>query len=520
MTPETLDALYFICRESFSADYERLRTADNPKSILVNALRCEVCANAISLCVELRCDLTNSPAMETSCRSILEAIALLRMVEKGELDDEQIANFEKQSALLFYGNLFETAKEKKDELFDDDASDAMKKKMDWIVADCERAFESYRKKYGEKLDEMASRTAIRESLFFTCKDPSKRNTFTALFKKHMADIDPKGLMYQRISFFAHPWYLDNLDDLDLVRQDRLKDVGRCVEILQEFFAEELKIAPRTGGSVESDLNALGIHLQRSQAVETICSGLHYTVSKALPSISYTSLCFAFLRDALTEMNIMIGLGYPEMALSKFQSVAEFWTMNALLNNANGQKEFVALHRAFDYSTRVQMRRLGSFKKLRLKDEQVLRNAFESAFAAPSISFEEYKTNISRNSLFFLKDEPAKKGPALLDIVRLGTEIAFPPEHLVNRKEFVLSYLFSIDVHHATGFCYTENRDCWLLLSHIGLRAIYKSMWIFATLIASLPFGDPIVLSYCKGLIELIDAETKEIGDLNLKYPEL
>lgn len=515
---ETLDALYFVCRESFKESYARLRKADDPKSLLVDALYCEICANTISLCVELSCDLTNSPAMETSCRSILEAIILLRMVIKGEIDDEQIANFEKQSALLFYGNLFETAREKKDELFDDSEADAMKKKIDWIVADYERALEAYEKKYGEKLDERASREAIREGLFFTYKNPSKGKSFTALFNKHMLDVDPKGQMYKRISFFAHPWYLDNLDDLDLLRQERLKDVARCLEIAQELFSDELKVARKTDGAIESDLSALGIHLQRSQSIESVCSDLCQKATRPGSRIAYTSLCFAFLRDSLTEMNIMNGLGYPEMALSKFQSVAEFWSMNALLNNANGPKEFTALHRAFDYSTRVQVHNLGGFDKLGLKDERVLKEAFDSAFEKPSLPFEEYKANISKNSLLFLKGEPVQRAPSFLDMVRLGTEIAFPPEHLDKRKGFVLSYLFSIDVHHATGFCYTENRDCWLLLSHVGLRGIYQSVWVFAMLMA-LSSENPEVIPLCKALIELVNAETEEISNLNLKYPE-
>lgn len=518
MIQETLDALYFVCRESFKTNYDRLKNADDPKSMLVDALYCEVCANTISLCVELSSDLTDSPAMETSCRSILEAIILLRMVIKGELDDEQIANFEKQSALLFYGNLFETAREKKDELFSDDEARSMKKKIDWIVADYECAFEAYRQKYGEKMDERASREAIREGLFFTYKNPSNGKSFTTLFNKHMQDVDKKGLMYKRISFFAHPWYLDSLDDLEMLRQERFKDVARCLEIVQELFSDELKEASHTGGIIESDLIAIGIHFQRSQTIESICSELCQKATRPGSPISYTSLCFAFLRDALTEMNIMNGLGYPEMALSKFQSVAEFWAMNALLNKTGGPKQFTAFHQAFDYSTRIQIHNLGGFDSIGLKNDQVLKNAFESAFENPSISFEEYKTNVSKNSLLFLKCEPVDRAPSFLEMVRLGTEIMFPPEHLNKRKGFVLSYLFSIDVHHATGFCYTENRDCWLLLSHIGLKGIYQSVWLFAMLMALSSEG-PAICPLCKSLIELIDAETNEISNLDLKYPE-
>ncbi len=520
MLQKTLDALYYVCRESFKENYERLRQEDDPKSLLVDALYCERCANTVSLCIELTCGFTDSPAMETSCRSILEAIILLRMVFKGELDDEQIANFEKQSALLFYGNIFDTAKEEEDELFDKNDAESMKKKIEWIVADYERAFEAYRMKYGEKWDERASREAIREGLFFTYKKPSdkEKNKFSKLFNKHMEDVDKTHLMYKRISFFAHPWYLNSLEDLDSLRQERLKDVARCLEIVQELFSDELKDASQSAGSIESDLNALGTHLQRSQTIESICSDLCQKATRAGSPISFASLCFAFFRDTLAEMNIMNGLGFPEMALSKFQSVAEFWSMNALLNNANGPKEFAALHRAFDYSTRVHIRNLGGFEKLSLKDDWVLKDAFDSAFEKPSISFEEYKSNITKNSLLFLKDEPVQKAPSFLDMVRLGTEIAFPPEYSDKRKGFVLSYLFSIDVHHATGFCYTENRDCWLLLSHVGLKGIYQSIRIFAMLMA-LSSQDPDAIALCKGLIELGDAETKEISNLNLKYPE-
>ena len=519
MPQKTLDALYSVCRKTFDTNYQQLRQTDDPKLKLVDALYCEICANTISLCVELTCDLTDSPSMETSCRSILEAIILLRMVFREELDQEQIANFEKQSALLFYGNIFDTAKEEEDELFDKNEAESMKKKIEWIVSDCEGALEAYRKKYGDKFDERASRNAIREGLFFSRKNPAKGKSFTNLFNSHMSDVDPKGLMYKRVSFFAHPWYLSDIDDLAWLREERFKDVARCLELVQELFADELENASSSDGAIEHDLDALGVHLKRSQAIESICSDLSQRSPTSESEVSFSSLCFAFLRDLLTEMNIMNGLGFPEMALSKFQSIAEFWAMNAILNNADGQKKYAALHRAFDYSTRVQIRNLGGFDELGLKEDRVLKNALESAFDNPSISFEDYKANISKNSLLFLKGEPVESAPSFLDIVRQGVEIVFPPDRINKRKGFVLSYLFSIDVHHATGFCYTENRDCWLYLSHLGLARTYESIWFFVWLMTLPPNEDPTVKSHLESLIELINDENQEIVNLNLKYPE-
>ncbi len=519
MIQKTLDALYYVCRESFKESYAHLKKTDDDKLFLVDALQCEICANTISLCIELSCDLTNSPAMETNCRSLLEAIILLRMVFRDELDDEQISNFKHQSALLFYGNIFETAKNEKDRLLSDDESDLMMKQIDWIVSDYERALEAYRKRYGEKLNERAQREAIREGLFFTYKNPSKGKSFTDLFNKYMDDVDPGRLMYKRISFFAHPWYLESLEDIDLVRRGRFKDIARCLEIVQELYFDKLKETPGADGAIKSDLDSLGVHMQRSQRIESICSELCERCARTASTLPFSSLCFAILRDSLTEMNILNGLGYPEMALSKFQSVAEFWAMNALLNNADNPKSFAALHHAFDYSTRVQIHNLGNFETLPLKSEDVLESAYRNAFQKPSISFEEYKEKVLGNSLMFLKSESVERAPGFVDIVRDGMEIAFPPGHESKRKGLILSYLFSIDVHHATGFCYSENRDCWLLLSHVGLKAIYECIWIFSMLLGLSSDDDNSVSLLCQKLAQLANEESQEITSLGLKYPE-
>ena len=517
---KALNKLYHVCRKTFRERYELLRQTTDDKLFLANALYCEICANTISLCIELACDLTTSPAMETSCRSILEAITLWRMLQSGDLDDEQIANYQHQSALLFYGNIFDTAEKEKDRFFSDDQSELMKKQIEWIVSDCDRAFEAYRKKYGDKLDERASREAIREGLFFTYKKPSdkKRNTFSKLFNRYVEELDRSHELYNRISFFAHPWYLDNAEDLDLVKRIRLNDVGRCLEAVQKFLSNEIENIPSAEGAIESGLRSLGSDWSRSETIESICSKLCLDFAHSARSLPFSSLCFAILRESLIEMNIMNGLGYPEIALSKFQSVAEFWAMNAILNDAADPKKFAALHHAFDYSTRIQMRNLGGFNQLPLKEEGVLQDAFTNAFEKPSITFDEYKTNVAKNSLLFLKDERAERNLGFLDVVRSGMEIAFAPEQDDRRKQTILAYLFSIDVHHATGFCYTENRDCWRLLSHLGLRGIYQSIWLFVGLMITSPYNDPSLPPVCKTLIKLIDDETKEIGNLNLKYP--
>ena len=516
-----INKLYIACRESFEEYYADLKQADDNKRFFVDALECEICANAISLCIELYCELIDSPGMETSCRSILEAMALRNMVFLNELDDEQLANFKHQSALLFYGNIFDTAQEERDRLYNDAESELLKKKIHWIVEDYERAMETYREKYGSDLDEKAARDAIRESLFFAAKNPSRLKSFTTIVNGHLRDFDKTGTMYQRISFFAHPWYVDSVDDVLAIRSERLKDVYTCLEALQGYFAARLAKVSDGMRGIEEDLSRSKDYLSNAQLIKNVCFHLHGMTKNPL---SFTSLCYAFLKDLLAEMNILIGLGYHEIALSKFQVACEFWGMNALINNVENPTQLKSIHRMFDYSTRLHLRKVGSpvsrFANIPLKDAESIRAAFTLAPNDLRLSFEEYCRRIKADSRAFPCVFIPRERFSYMDFVRLPADLMFPVDHFYQKECFIIGYMFSIDVHHATGFCYTENRDCWATLSHGALYSIYDILIGFVSLFAlfsGIAIGT--IQPFLKALAGLMDSERRELNELDLKYPE-
>ena len=133
--------------------------------------------------------------------------------------------------------------------------------------------EAYRKKYRDELDERASRAAIRESLFFTNNSTKKkkRNTFTKLFEKHKNDIDPSGNLYQRISTFTHPWYVDNIDDYDLLREERIKDVDFCLKLVKEFLGDRYVDASNQTDGLDEE--CVGEYMNRSILIERVCQQL-------------------------------------------------------------------------------------------------------------------------------------------------------------------------------------------------------------------------------------------------------
>lgn len=521
-----INRLYIVCRELFKERYAELRSTEDKKLSFIDALECELCANTISLCVELFCGLIDSPAVETSCRSILEARSLLKMVHAGDLTDEQIFNFENQSKLLFYGNLFETGNKGQNGLFTDEEEKAMRKKIHWIVQDYEGAVETYKQKYGAEFDERVRRAAIRNGLFFTSNDPSKkkRETFTTLFKHYMQDVDGAGKMYNRVSFFAHPWYLDNLDDFNSVGLARQKDIKRCFEIVQEFFAERINSISDDGNGLAFDLTQVGYHMERGETISSVCSNLYDMAIGTNGRMSYTALCFGFLKNILFEMNVLNGLGYPELALSKFQTVCELWGINGLVNSTENIPQWKAIQQAFDYSTRIQLHKLSPtldiFANVPTKGQDSLKAAYDAAPYKSAIPFEDYYRGIEGDSFSFLRPFYPEEGTNFLDLARSATSKTFLSNRPNRSKEFMVAYFFSIDVHHATGFCYTENRDCWALLSHDALASIYEGLFVFGMhLVAA---SDQTAFAMRPNILpmeELISAETEEINELSLKYPE-
>ena len=520
---QRLQDIYRAAKDAFDEYYYDLRTTKNEKLFLTDALKCEIYANAISLCLELYYELCDSPGLETSCRSILEALILLRMIDSDELDDEQISNFKHQSALLFYGNLFETAEDKKDRILNEELDKLMREKIPWIIEDYDKAMDAYRAKYGAKMDEIAARHAIREGLFFATKNASKRKSFTRLFKNHMKDIDETGALYQRISFFAHPWFLDNMEDFSVVREERLKDAGLCLDLVEEILNDRLTSGKSFSKGIDEEVDEAKDYVLRSQDVENICSRLCDLELDTDDPSPFAAFCLAYMRDTLTEMNLLIGLGFSEIALSKFQTICEFWSMYSIIKNAGDSLTTFALQKAFDYSTRIQLQKLGS--KVRTKDVSVLQKAFEDAFENPTISFEEYKESVEngeateKTSLSFLGEVWKGKSKSFIGLVQLAIDDLFPIAHADQKIEFAMAYLFCIDVHHATGFCYTRPRDSWVLLSHIALAGIYELLFYHA-FVLSLP---PNNMSEGKRLSDrlrlLLDVERLEIKQLELKYPE-
>ena len=522
---KTINSIYTACRELFRERYAELRSTRDKKLLFVDALECELCANAISLCVEYFLGLIDSPAIATSCRSILEARSLLKMFYAGNLDDEQINNFEHQSSLLFYGNLFETGNQECDKILTKEEEDLLREKAYWIVEDYDRAIEAYKKKYGAKFDDAAAHAAVREGLFFASSNPSKskRKTFTNLFNKYMTDIDGSGMMYKRVSFFAHPWYIDNLGDLNSVIEAKQKDVERCLQIVQEMYNEKINSITGNESGIEHDLASIGNHEERAQDIRYACSKAYDMAIGSNGHISYTAFSFRVLKNVLFEMNILNGLGYPELALSKFQSLCEFWGTNALVNNVSGVEQWKAIQCAFDYSTRIQLHKLCQgfdvFRNIPLKGQEVLRSAYDAASHNAVVSYEDYLVGIQKDSFSFLRPFYPNANTNFLDLTRAVSNISIPNRKNRN-KQFMLAYFFSIDVHHATGFCYTENRDCWALLSHYALISIYESFYIFMSIAGTT--SDSAAWAARPALVrieKLIGIEQNESKDLSLKYPE-
>ena len=524
-----INKLYIASRDLFKTRYEELKKTDDDKFFLIDALECELCANTLSLCLELFLNMEDSPSTETSCRSILEALSLRRMINDGCLDEGQIKNFKHQSSLLFYGNIFETSNLEKDKLLSDEEDAAMRKKIRWIVEDYQRAIDAYKKKYGDGFDESSSRIVTWDSLSFASEDLSrkKRKSFTSIcrdYLKKRTRMDPSGTMYNRISLFAHPWYVDNLDDFNAIVLERKKDILLCYESARKFFSGRMDSIPDETPGIESDLATIGNDMEKAELIKSACCGLFDMAMGSNGHMSFTALCMRFLKQILFEMNILNGLGYPEIALSKFQTVSELWGINALINDTENASQWKAIQQAFDYSTRLQMYKpsvkADRFKSIPLKDRDFLKSAYDASAYKTAISFDEYASGIEKNSFLFLRPFYPEDGTTFLDLARAASNKTFLPNRPNRSKDFMLAYFFSIDVHHATGFCYTENRDCWALLSHEALIGIYESLLVFSMFVgissdsAALVAG-PII----QRITKLVDDELAEIKVLSLKYPE-
>lgn len=529
---EEINKLYMTCREVFKERYADLKSAKDDKFFLLDAIECELCTNTISLCIEMFYSLTDSPAAETSCRSILEALALHRMVSDHCLDEEQIANFKHQSALLFFGNLFSTGKE--EELLTKEQEKLIRDKHHWIFENYEEAIKAYKRTYGSKFDDGASRAAIWDSLFFANKDPSrkKRQKFSDICKDYLINTktDKTGAMYDRVSFFAHPWYVDNPEDLKTIIAARQKDIALCYEAAREFFINRMDAVSDDARSMLDDLASIGFHAKRADDIKDACFGLFAMAigpnGDTKGHISYTALCMYFLRSILFEMNILSGLGYYEIALSKFQTIAEFWGINGLINSTEDIAQRKAIQQAFDYSTRVQLHKQWPFRdflaKVPFKGDDVLKAAYDAAPCHSAISFEDYLDKIKngKDSFLFLRPFYSEQGTGFLDLARSASSKTFLPNRQSRSKEFMLSYFFSIDFHHATGFCYTLSKDTWPLLSHEALIGIYESLLVFAMFAGR--SSDEAALAarpVIQGLTNLVKEEQEEIKDLSLKYPE-
>ena len=341
-----------------------------------------------------------------------------------------------------------------------------------------------------------------------------------MFEKHKNDIDPSGNLYQKISTFTHPWYVDNIDDYYLLREERIKDVDFCLKLVKEFLGDRYVDASNQTDGLDEE--CVGEYMNRSILIERVCQQLFDKCQDEWATLSYKALCFSFFRDILTEMNILLGLGYPEIALSKFQMVCEFWAMNSVIENVKTPEALCGLEMAFDYSTRIQLHRQGS--ALEIKDAEILKRAYDLAFNNSNLTFEQYKESVEKagdnSSLYFLGSYWGERKPCMIGLVQLMTETVCFSTSIPKKSDFVMDYLFSIDVHHATGFCYTQNRDCWTLLAHSALKFTYMLLYSFAMMMAIESDEKARAMAMVnEDLKELIETEKQEIRDIELKYPD-
>ncbi len=474
--PIDLNKLYKVLRD---LDDEILKKFDDQNlsddEFFAYGIKFDIISNTLNVLINGFVGNLESPGVDNSCRSIIEALVILKMYENGDISELQKRIYRYSYTLVDYGN-YETYASKAKEF----------PQMRKFFEDREKAISAVKERF--KCDqakiEKEKRKISNPNFYLQKKLKDNWVNFNDLLNDYPIGEEKTIEAYDFFSVFIHPRCEMN-DEIEKAlmkfREIYIKYVYQLVfQFLEKY--ELLTDNPKHQGFKEdySARNDLIKSIYNLEKIDSLFENL--TVKLCIfknGSDMFTWHHLKRLKHLFKDMQVSLSLGFKEHTIKCLKSLYEQQSIFFKVNSATTLQEFEILKKAFWITSRIQIEsrieNITETNKIDYKEyiEELYNSYYKGKYGLNSA--DDLYEKMCENSYFFLTGK--KKGYTELVLKMID-------QTLVNeniQKDMKTLYSLALDLSHASGYawnasqnlidtnCHKALKYCWTLLQEYILR---------------------------------------------------
>ena len=430
-------------------------------------IRSDLVSNCLNIIINQLINNVETPGIDISCRSIIEALVILKMNEANDISLEQKTIYRYLYTFVDLDNL-------KSYLKMNGEDEKVKKALEMMQKDEEKATEALTNHFN-CTKEMLKVAGANDPCVYLKKRFNEDIRFSKLLKKYLVFNENSGKIYNFFSILLHPRC-----ELDFEYQQKIADI-RNNYIFQVL--EQVDIYLRNNGlydlehcdfSFEKDYlenPKLKTNKTNLSLTEVAFNELENKICKF--SNGWDAFSFLFyerFKSILIDMMISISLGYLEHTVSMFKTVIEEYSVFIDVNSICDIDEFKSVKKAYWCSSRLQLKDYYNDQKIgkeNIEDilQEVYRNYFKEKYELND--YDTFRHEIERNSIYIVQN--SKKNYSQL--VNEALNKVFKDKDN-EKNDIYLLYKISKDMNHASG--YNFNASVGLVLGS-ARKTIYYTI---------------------------------------------
>lgn len=408
----------------------------------------DIISNALNILTNYLSGNIESAGVDLSCRSILEAMVILKMGASGDITNNQKKIYRYLYAYVDDDNFHSVMKD----LPDDFKHESLKK----MKEDKEKAKQAMLKHFVcSERDLKDRKISIDDPCFYLKTNLRDDIRFSKLLEKYPLGDGSEIQSYEFFSMFIHPRCEMNPEAQERLMGIRKTYIDQVLNYVFDYlkscnlhwydedaldFDHEFFYNPLLANNVHNvkEMEYL-IYLIKNQ----VCD---------LPS-GYDAFTWQFLervRYLVLDMMTSLSLGYREHVITCFKSFVEEYSVFFAIGSVETKEEFDYIKKGYWITSRIQLD--AHFQELGIKvtstPEDEIKDIYEHYYK-DKYKMDKYQSfywELRRNSLFFL----AKEKKSFNKYVRALIEDVFVNDE-VESKDVMTLYRISKDMSHASGY---------------------------------------------------------------------
>lgn len=521
MAEKTIIALNDLYRSLKVHDKEILEHFNDKnlddQQYLFYAINFDIISNALSLIISMETNNIDTFGVDNSCRTIIEAFVVLKMIAVGDICDEQAKIFRYHYAIVDTANIRKYINDKT----------KLQEEYKYVEKDRQTAYEAIMRFHNCSKNDLKRDTTIDDSNFYLKKKLGSKLKFSELLRKYSIFKVNELEMYDFFSLFIHPRYEFDFAIEESFRKIRRKYIDRVLDYVVSYMTEtKLFVFDKSINTFKEDFYENPV-LKNNVLNINVINSVFESIKKKTCIIDngYDAFTLFFLdrmREVIVDMQVSISLGYKEHIISLFKSAIEYIAVYSCINKSEDIETFKKLKLAYCYSSRLQVNSL--LEKMNILplfgDETIegLRKLFDDYYKEQySIDdFDSFINNVTYNARYFL----SKDKNTFNNIVNKLLDDLYTNQ---SEREFnKMIYRVSKDMNHGGGYAFNSSPGLLHIMCRHVQNAIYRYMLklLIATEKTLNEHDNKVDLTFEKKTFEIMAMdEEKDIEKINNDYQE-